>query len=51
MDGSQVSVLKEGNEVSFGGFLQSHYSRGLEAEIGLTSHEVRMCHKAVLDNG
>jgi len=33
MDGSQVGVLKERNEVSLGGFLQSHYGGGLEAEI------------------
>ena len=50
MDGSQVSVLKERNEVSLGGFLQSHHSGGLEAEIRLTSHEVSMSHKAVNEN-
>jgi hypothetical protein len=41
VDGSQVGVFKEGDEVSLGGFLQGHYSGGLEAEIGLKSHEVR----------
>lgn len=50
MDGSQISVLKEGDKVSLGGFLQSHHSRRLEAEIGLTSHKVSMSHKAMMDN-
>jgi hypothetical protein len=35
MDGSQISVLKEGDKVSLSGFLQSHYGGGLEADIGL----------------
>ena len=35
VDGSQVGVLEEGDEVSFSGLLKSHDSRGLEAEIGL----------------
>ena len=48
MDSSQVGVLKERDEVSLGGFLQSHYSGGLEAKIGLKSHGVRMSHKAVM---
>ena len=50
MDGSQVSVFKEGDKVSLGGFLESHHSRGLEAEIGLTSHEVSVSHKAMTSN-
>jgi len=35
MNGSQVSVLKEGDEVSFTGLLQCQDSRRLEAEVGL----------------
>ena len=35
VDGSQVGVLEEGDEVSLGGLLESHHSRRLEAEIGL----------------
>jgi hypothetical protein len=50
VDGSQVSVFKEGDKVSLGGFLESHHSRGLEAEIGLTSHEVSVSHKAMTSN-
>ena len=37
VDGSQISILKEGDKISLGGFLQSHYSGRLEAEIGLKS--------------
>ena len=35
VDGSQVSVFEEGDEVSLSGLLKSHDGRGLEAEIGL----------------
>ena len=35
MDGSQVSVLEEGDEVGLGGFLEGHDGGGLEAEVGL----------------
>ena len=35
VDGAEVGVLKEADEVGLGGFLQSHDGRGLEAEIGL----------------
>ena len=35
MDGTQVGVLKESNEVSLRGFLEGHDSRGLEAEVSL----------------
>ena len=35
VDGSQVGVLEEGDEVRLGGLLESHDGRGLEAEIGL----------------
>jgi len=35
VDGSQVGVFEEGNEVSLSGLLKSHDGRGLEAEIGL----------------
>ena len=35
VDGSQVGVFKQANEVSFGGFLKSTDSRGLEAQVGL----------------
>ena len=35
MDSTQVGILEEADEVSLGGFLQGHDSRGLEAEVGL----------------
>ena len=35
MDGAQVGVLKQTNQVSLGGLLQGHDSRGLEAEVSL----------------
>jgi len=35
VDGTQVGVFKETNEVSLGGFLESHHGRGLEAEVSL----------------
>lgn len=35
VDGAQVGVLEEADQVSLGGFLQSHDSRGLEAEVSL----------------
>lgn len=35
MDGGQVGVFEEGDEVGFSGFLESHDGGGLEAEIGL----------------
>ena len=35
VDGAQVGVLKEADQVSLGGFLQSHDGRRLEAEVGL----------------
>lgn len=35
MDGGQVGVLKEGDEVCLGGLLESHDGGGLEAEVGL----------------
>ena len=35
MNGTQVGILKQTNEVSLGSFLESHDSRGLEAEISL----------------
>jgi hypothetical protein len=35
VDGSQVGVFKERDEVSLGGFLESHDGGGLEAEVGL----------------
>ena len=35
VDGSQVGVLKEGDEVSLGGLLKSTDGGGLETEIGL----------------
>jgi len=35
VDGSQVSVFKEGNEVSFAGLLESENGRGLEAKVSL----------------
>jgi len=35
VDGSQVSVFKEGDEVSFGGLLERHDGRRLEPQISL----------------
>ncbi len=35
MDGSQVGVLEERDEVSLGGLLESHDGARLEAEVGL----------------
>ena len=40
MDGSQVGVLEEGDEVGLGGFLERHDGRGLEAEVGLREREM-----------
>jgi len=37
VDGSQVGIFEEGDEVSLGSLLKSHDGRGLEAEIGLQS--------------
>ena len=34
MDGAKVGVFKETDEVSFGGFLESHDGGRLEAEVG-----------------
>ena len=35
VDGAQVGVFKETNQVSFASFLESHHSRALETQIGL----------------
>jgi len=35
MDGSQVGILEQGDEVSLGGLLKSHDGRGLETQVGL----------------
>jgi histone H3 len=35
VDGAQVGVLEEGDEVSLNGLLKSTDGRGLEAEVGL----------------
>ena len=35
MDGAQVGVFKETNEISLASLLKSHHSRALEAQIGL----------------
>ena len=35
VDGTQVGVFKETNQVSFRSFLQSHHGRGLETEVSL----------------
>ena len=35
VDGAQVGVLKETNQVSLRGLLKGHDSRGLEAEVSL----------------
>ena len=34
VDGAQVGVFEEADQVSFGGFLKSHDGRALESEIG-----------------
>ena len=53
MDGGKVGVLKEGDEVCLGGFLEGHDGRGLETEISLWRAEsengvqVRSSHKYV----
>ena len=46
MDGAQVGVFKETNEVSLASFLKSHDRRAMETQIGLEvfsdlSHETR----------
>jgi len=35
VDGGQVSVFEQGDEVSLCGLLKGHHSRGLEAQVGL----------------
>ena len=35
VDGGQVGILKEGDEVRLSGLLEGHDGRGLEAKIGL----------------
>ena len=40
VDGGQVGVFEEGDEVGLGSFLKSHDSRRLEAKIGLEKHRV-----------
>jgi len=35
VDGAQVGVFKQSNQVGFAGFLQSGHGRALEAEVGL----------------
>ena len=35
MDGAQVGILKEGNQVSLAGFLKSSHSRALETQVSL----------------
>jgi hypothetical protein len=35
MDGGQIGIFEEGDEISLSSFLEGHNSRGLEAEIGL----------------
>ena len=35
MDGAQVGIFKEANQVSFASFLKSHHSRALETQVGL----------------
>jgi hypothetical protein len=58
VNGSQVGVLKEGDEVSLSSFLKSHNGRGLEAEVGLedalsanaTAIQVKPAYLEVLSN-
>jgi hypothetical protein len=40
VNGSQVGVLEQRHKVSLSGFLKSHHSRGLEAQVGLHSKNV-----------
>ena len=35
MDGAEVGVLEEANEVGFGGFLEGEHGLGLEAQVAL----------------
>ena len=35
VDGAEVGVLEDADQVGLGGFLEGHDGRGLEAEIGL----------------
>jgi hypothetical protein len=46
VDGSQVGVLEQGDEVSLSGLLKSHDGGGLETQVGLKSrmsdHELGM---------
>ncbi len=35
VDGAQVGVLEEADQVGLGGLLQGHHGAGLEAEVGL----------------
>ena len=35
MDGAEVGVLEDADQVGLGGFLEGHDGRGLESEIGL----------------
>jgi len=35
MDSGQVGIFEQGDKVGFGGFLESHDGRGLEAKVGL----------------
>ena len=37
VDGSEVSVLEEGDEVGLSSLLKSHDRRGLEPEVGLVT--------------
>ena len=49
VDGSQVGVLEEGDEVSLGGLLERHDGGGLEAEIRLHTSTVSV-HNVEHDN-
>ena len=42
VDGGQVGVLEEGDEVGLGSLLESHDGGGLESEVGLLSAVVRV---------
>jgi len=54
VDGGQVSVLEQGDEVSLGGLLKSHDGGGLETQVGLQSraldHETRGVKQGVETN-
>jgi hypothetical protein len=45
VDGGQVGVLKEADEIRFRGFLERHDGGGLEAEVCLCIHNIGNAHQ------